>query len=183
MQVRIASLPRDEALKERANKLFQVGVGMLLFHNPAHHTPGQPALRDQSTPCPFLQEKRYEEALVKYGDALEAVTDKASPLYLTILNNRSVLSRACHGCLLPRARAHPRVLVCEVKGARTPIPGQCMLHVGGVFGPGLRATFSWATLWQLWRTQPRSWRRMCVTLSYHPSMLGVPRVLLAPMSP
>ncbi len=69
---------------------------MLLFHTPAHHTPGQPAPRDQSTLCPFLQEKRYEEALVKYGDALEVVTDKASPLYLTILNNRWVLSRARH---------------------------------------------------------------------------------------
>ena len=38
------------------------------------------------TPAP--QEKRFEEALVKYGDAAEAVADKSSPLYFTILNNR-----------------------------------------------------------------------------------------------
>lgn len=59
-RVRLASLGREEMLKEEANKLFKAA--------------------------------RFEEAIEKYTQAANAVEDKASPLYLTILNNRA----ACH---------------------------------------------------------------------------------------
>ena len=55
---RVASLGREEMLKEEGNKLFKAA--------------------------------KFEEAIVKYTEALNAVSDTTSELYLSILNNRCV---------------------------------------------------------------------------------------------
>jgi len=58
---RVASLSREETLKEQGNQLFKAA--------------------------------RFEEAIVKYTEALNAVADQSSELYLSILNNRAACNQ------------------------------------------------------------------------------------------
>jgi hypothetical protein len=81
---RLASLGREEMLKEEGNRLFKVCVRNFdagFCQSPVRfHSLSEVVARPQAA--------KFEEAIQKYTEALNAVSDTSSELYLSILNNR-----------------------------------------------------------------------------------------------
>ena len=98
---RRAGMARDALLKQEANDLFKVELRALRSLTPPanHRHHAMPVHR--RVDCCDHQAARFELAIKKYTEALEACSDKHGKLALTIRNNRYART-----CRCPRYKSH-----------------------------------------------------------------------------